>query len=199
MIDGKTLDQWAKEKDADAEIFKGGVLEGVAEKLGKNARATALDVLEKSAQASAQRRVHMTEQEEAEELWKLQSTSVEENSIKDSGLRRSYVTGSVRDVRAGKGRFDLISPIALRRLAVHLENGARKYDERNWEKGQLLMDYIDSAMRHIVSYVEGYRDEDHMAAALWNIHCFIHTEEMISRGLLPNSLDNQPVAMIRGE
>lgn len=182
MIDGKTLDQWAKEKDVDVDI-----LEGAAEKLAENGHAI------------MQRRVRITEQEEAEEMWKLQSTSVEENPIKDSGLRRSYVTGSVRDVRTGKGRFDLISPIALRRLAVHLENGARKYDERNWEKGQLLMDYIDSAMRHIVSYVEGYRDEDHMAAALWNIHCFIHTEEMISRGLLPNSLDNRPVAMIRGE
>ncbi len=180
MIDGKTLDQWAKEKDVDVDI-----LEGAAEKLAENGHAI------------MQRRVRITEQEEAEEMWKLQSTSVEENPIKDSGLRRSYVTGSVRDVRTGKGRFDLISPIALRRLAVHMENGARKYDERNWEKGQPLMDYIDSAMRHIASYVEGYRDEDHMAAALWNIHGFIHTEELISRGVLPNSLDNRPVSMIR--
>lgn len=192
MIDGKTLEQWAKEKDVD-------ILEGAAEKLAENVHATTFDALEKNAQAIMQKCVRMTEQEEAEALWKLQSTSVEENPIKDSGQRRSYVTGSVRDVRTGKGRFDLISPIALRRLAVHLENGARKYDERNWEKGQPLMDYIDSAMRHIASYVEGYRDEDHMAAALWNIHGFIHTEEMISRGLLPNSLDNRPVAMIKGE
>ena len=192
MIDGKTLDQWAKEKDVDVDI-----LEGAAEKLAENVHATAFDALEKNAQAIMQKCVRMTEREEAEEMWKLQSTSVEENPIKDSGLRRSYVTGSVRDVRTGKGRFDLISPIALRRLAVHLENGARKYDERNWEKGQPLMDYIDSAMRHIASYVEGYRDEDHMAAALWNIHGFIHTEELISRGVLPNSLDNRPVSMIR--
>lgn len=192
MIDGKTLDQWAKEKDVDVDI-----LEGAAEKLAENVHATAFDALEKNAQAIMQKCVRMTEQEEAKEMWKLQSTSVEENPIKDSGLRRSYVTGSVRDVRTGKGRFDLISPIALRRLAVHLENGARKYDERNWEKGQPLMDYIDSAMRHIASYVEGYRDEDHMAAALWNIHGFIHTEELISRGVLPNSLDNRPVSMIR--
>lgn len=192
MIDGKTLEQWAKEKDVDVDIS-----EGAAEKLAENVHATAFDALEKNAQAIMQKCVRMTEQEEAERPWKLQSTSVEENPIKDSGQRRSYVTGSVRDVRTGKGRFDLISPIALRRLAVHLENGARKYDERNWEKGQPLMDYIDSAMRHIASYVEGYRDEDHMAAALWNIHGFIHTEELISRGVLPNSLDNRPVSMIR--
>lgn len=190
MIDGKTLEQWAKEKDVD-------ILEGAAEKLAENVHATAFDALEKNAQAIMQKCARMTKQEEAEWPWKLQSTSVEENPIKDSGQRRSYVTGSVRDVRTGKGRFDLISPIALRRLAVHLENGARKYDERNWEKGQPLMDYIDSAMRHIASYVEGYRDEDHMAAALWNIHGFIHTEELISRGVLPNSLDNRPVSMIR--
>ena len=171
MIDGKTLDQWAKEKDVDVDI-----LEGAAEKLAENVHATLDDLVKET---------------------KIYSDAVEENPIKDSGLRRSYVTGSVRDVRTGKGRFDLISPIALRRLAVHLENGARKYDERNWEKGQPLMDYIDSALRHIASYVEGYRDEDHMAAALWNIHGFIHTEELISRGVLPNSLDNRPVSMIR--
>ena len=38
-------------------------------------------------------------------------------STKDSGARREFTTGSRRDSRRGKGRFDLISPIAIRRLA----------------------------------------------------------------------------------
>jgi hypothetical protein len=112
------------------------------------------------------------------------------SEVKDSGQRREFATGSVRDVREGKGRFDLLSPIALTRLAIHTENGAKKYGDRNWEKGQPLSSYLDSALRHINKYREGHRDEDHLAAAMWNVAAFIHTEEMIRRGRLPSVLSD---------
>jgi hypothetical protein len=112
------------------------------------------------------------------------------SEVKDSGQRREFATGSVRDIREGKGRFDLLSPIALTRLAIHTENGAKKYGDRNWEKGQTLSSYLDSCERHIVKYREGHRDEDHMAAAMWNVMAFIHTEEMIRRGRLPAELND---------
>lgn len=51
--------------------------------------------------------------------------------LKDSGEREKFDSGMVRDQRTGKGRFDLISPIALRRLAVIYEKGAIKYESRN--------------------------------------------------------------------
>lgn len=110
--------------------------------------------------------------------------------VKDSGKRQAFSTGSVRDTRDGKGRFDLISPIFLRRLARHYENGAKKYGDHNWEKGQHLSRYLDSALRHINEYREGLRDEDHMIAAAWNIASFVHTQEMIGRGSLPKELDD---------
>lgn len=113
-------------------------------------------------------------------------------TIKDSGKREEFTTGSRRDTREGKGRYDLLSPISLKRLAVHMENGIKKYGERNWEKGQPLMRYLDSALRHIQVYIEGNREEDHMAAAMWNIHGFIHTQTMIERGELPKELDDVP-------
>lgn len=113
-------------------------------------------------------------------------------SVKDSGKRQEFPTGSVRDTSAGKGRFDLRSPVAAERIARHLENGAVKYGDRNWEKGQPLMRYLDSAMRHLNKHVEGHRDEDHLAAAVWNLEGVIHTETMIMRGLLPVSLDDRP-------
>lgn len=118
------------------------------------------------------------------------------NAVKDSGKREEFNTGSRRDTRDGKGRYDLISVIAKARLAVHIENGAKKYGDRNWEKGQPLMRYLDSAQRHIDKYVEGHRDEDHMAAALWNIMAFIHTEEMIKRGNLPPELNDVPASLL---
>lgn len=60
------------------------------------------------------------------------------NEVKDSGKRQEFQTGSIRDTREGKGRYDLLPPHAIFRLAKHFENGAKKYGDRNWEKGQPL-------------------------------------------------------------
>jgi len=117
---------------------------------------------------------------------------MEFKDVKDSGKRQEFNTGSVRDTSEGKGRYDLITPIGLARLAKHYENGARKYQDRNWEKGQPICRYLDSALRHIYKHLEGHRDEDHLAAAAWNLLGAIHTEEAIERGILPKELDNRP-------
>ena len=114
------------------------------------------------------------------------------NEVKDSGQRQNFSTGSVRDTQEGKGRFDLISPIALKRLAQHFENGAKKYGDRNWELGQNLSRYLDSAIRHAYAFLEGKRDEDHATAMAWNALALVHTEEMINRGLLPKELNDLP-------
>ena len=55
--------------------------------------------------------------------------------IKDSGERTMFDTGAVRDMHEGKGRFDLLPMCVLMRLAKHYEAGAKKYEERGWEKG----------------------------------------------------------------
>ncbi len=112
--------------------------------------------------------------------------------VKDSGKRRKFKQGAVRDIITGKGRFDLVSPIALMRLAKHYENGAGKYEDRNWEKGIPLSVYLDSAERHLNKFREGHREEDHMTAVAWNAFGLIHTEEMINRGLLPKELNDLP-------
>lgn len=112
------------------------------------------------------------------------------NAVKDSGERQSFSTGSVRDTQAGKGRFDLISIPALRRLARHYENGARKYGDRNWEKGQPLGRYLDSAFRHLTYVLEGNTEEDHASAVSWNLFGYIHTFEGIKSGKLPRELDD---------
>jgi len=118
--------------------------------------------------------------------------------LKDSGKREAFATGSVRDTREGKGRYDLLSPIVMLRDAQHMENGARKYGERNYELGQPLGRYVDSAMRHIQRFLEGHRDEDHLAAARWNIGALMHTEEMVKRGRLPVELNDLPNYLPKG-
>lgn len=98
----------------------------------------------------------------------------------------------MRENAPDKGRYDLISPIFLRRIAVVLEKGAAKYADRNWEKGIPLHSYMDSALRHLSQVIEGKTDEDHAGQAAWNLMAYIHTKEMIDRGLLPKELDDLP-------
>lgn len=97
--------------------------------------------------------------------------------LKDSGERRQFDTGAVRDRAVGKGRFDLIATQMLLRLARHYEAGAVKYSDRNWEKGMPFSVYVDAAFRHLVKYIAGWNDEDHAAAIIWNIAAIMFQEE----------------------
>lgn len=97
--------------------------------------------------------------------------------IKDSGERTEFESGAVRDMHTGKGRFDLLPMCVLIRLAKHYEDGALKYSDRNWEKGIPAHSFADSAFRHLVKYMDGQNDEDHLIAAIWNLCGLAWTEE----------------------
>lgn len=112
------------------------------------------------------------------------------DSVKDSGERQTWDTGSRRDTNIGKGRYDLIPPYFVQRLAKHLENGARKYGDRNWELGQPLSRYLDSALRHTFAVLDRQVDEDHPSAGVWNLMAFLTTAERIRNGELPGELDD---------
>ena len=151
--------------------------------------------------------------------------------ILDSGSRREFITGAVRDVQEGKGRCDLLPLDVVARLtggeevtdsvlicisrfirtgdygelldavhffcqragldiftamlevAKHYEAGAKKYEERNWEKGIDLHCYIDSGVRHYLKYRRGDRDEPHDRAFIWNmlgaVWTYTHHPELI--------------------
>jgi hypothetical protein len=98
-------------------------------------------------------------------------------TIQDSGQRTQFATGAVRDIQAGKGRCDLLPPRAILRLARHFEAGAVKYGERNWEKGIPINSFVDSGLRHILRYMAGETDKDHLCAAAWNLTCAMELEE----------------------
>lgn len=112
--------------------------------------------------------------------------------MNDSGERRQFSTGSVRDVIEGKPRPELVSPVAEERLAAWLAIGAAKYAERNWELGQPLSQIVGSLKRHLLSYQLGRTDEDHLAAVMCNAMFLLHTDEMIRRGVLPAELNDLP-------
>jgi len=151
--------------------------------------------------------------------------------IVDSGHRREFTTGAMRDRDEGKGIPTLISPHFIScviedkiercvhlsyslletkniilaewiacticdmfsshndmivRLSKHLEAGAKKYSPRNWEKGMPIEEYINSLIRHLTSI--GREDEDHLAAATFNIMALIHTWKLIEMCQLPSEL-----------
>lgn len=89
---------------------------------------------------------------------------------------QEFETGAVRDV-GGKGRMDLLPWRALIRVSKHMEDACTHYPERNWEKGLPMHSMLDSAMRHLAKYMDGWTDEDHLCAAATNLLMAMWTEE----------------------
>lgn len=99
------------------------------------------------------------------------------NITKFSGVKDEYPTGATRDRRAGKGRYDLISPHMIRRLAGVYERGAVNHGDNNWRKGLPFSRLYDSALRHTYQALAGETDEDHLGQAIWNLAAIIHFQE----------------------
>lgn len=105
-------------------------------------------------------------------------------------IMEKFKTGSVRDNRQGKGRYDLIPPEAIHELAIHFEVGAQKYGDRNWELGQPISRIMDSALRHAFSYMAKKPEENHLAAACWNLMAAMTIRARVAKGELPAELDD---------
>lgn len=114
------------------------------------------------------------------------------HGLKDSGERVTLASGMMKEPSNDRGRHDLISPLAMTRLAIHLERGAIKYSPNNWTKGGPFSIFVNSAMRHMNDYRSGCRKEDHLAAILFQIVALIHLDEMVKLGKLPAELDDIP-------
>ena len=119
--------------------------------------------------------------------------------IKDSGERRDFGTGSVRDVGDHKGNMALVIlgwGFTLRSLGIHLHKGATKYGKSNWLKGQPLSEYLRSAMNHLTMFGEGETSEPHIISAIWNLMCLVETWFRIKIGQLPAELDDLNVPVV---
>lgn len=104
--------------------------------------------------------------------------------IKDSGERKEFASGMVRDIADDKINWSLVAdgPL-LKRFALHLTNGAKKYAVRNWMKAEGLAEYArfkESAFRHFMQWYLGDIDEDHAAATVFNINGALYCEERLN-------------------
>ena len=105
---------------------------------------------------------------------------VKSYKTKDSGKRIKYASDMRRDLADGKPRFDFINPLdmpynetLLYRWAMLAERGREKYGPRNWEKANSIEEFERfkaSSWRHFVQAMSGEDDEDHIAAAVWNLN-----------------------------
>lgn len=93
---------------------------------------------------------------------------------KDSTVRVALEGGMERDTADGKIDYTLVHDGPMfERWAQLLDRGARKYDKRNWMRGQgreVYDRFVESAYRHFVQWLRGDRDEDHAAAVLFNLN-----------------------------
>lgn len=95
----------------------------------------------------------------------------------DDKAMNTFSTGAVRGMSAEGVRFDLITPIGLRRLAETYAKGAEIHGAHNWEKGMPASDILNHTIQHIFLYLQGDHTEDHLAHAAWGLLAVCHFEE----------------------
>lgn len=90
-------------------------------------------------------------------------------------------------------RFSLIPREFLWALAEHYGRGAKKYEDRNWERGYRWYLSLDACERHLNQFLLGERyDEEtgshHLVAAAWHL---IALYVFDSRGLGVNDITKE--------
>lgn len=115
---------------------------------------------------------------------------------KSSDKQQQFETGARRDSQDGKPRYDLIPLWVEERLAALLARGASHYGDWNWSKGIPVDRAYSSLRRHIKALAEGKRDEDHFAAAVFNLMVMEHSIHLVGNGLadldLLGNLQSEP-------
>lgn len=89
---------------------------------------------------------------------------------------RKFDTGAQRDISDGKLRMSLLPQEELKRVMKRYLDGAVKYGENNWMKGMPLSVFYDCTQRHLEAWWNDKTNEDHAAAAVWNILCAMWTQ-----------------------
>jgi hypothetical protein len=115
-------------------------------------------------------------------------------AVQDEHNKVVFKTGSQRSNGTATVRYDLITPVGLRRLAETYQEGC-KYGERNWELGQPAGTVINHAMKHIVQWLDGDQSEDHLAHAAWNLFAIMHFEEKMPAMIdVPSRISSRPAS-----
>lgn len=89
---------------------------------------------------------------------------------------KQYESGAVRS-KLEDERYDLISPYALRRIALTYGEGAKKYSDHNWRKGFPVSSLLNHVLKHLNAYMAGRASpEDELAHAAWGLMAIMEQE-----------------------
>lgn len=111
-----------------------------------------------------------------------------EFQTKTTATKEQFLTGAHRSSAEGRGRPQDLSPLALLRLGKLLERGANAYGARNYQKGMSMDRTAGSLLRHLLQYMSGDCDEDHLAAVMFNAMVLLDTDERVRTGLVPKEM-----------
>lgn len=120
-----------------------------------------------------------------------QSVKEDNFTVKDSGKRKSFDSGMVRDVQEGKIQYTrLLDGPMLKRWAEHITKGAVKYPDvsigkANWTLADgkaELQRFKESAFRHFIEYMSDEdTGEDKAAGVFFNINGAEFVKEKIKK------------------
>src|SRR5271170_6766663 len=120
------------------------------------------------------------------------------NFKKTATAETQYSTGAQRDSRAGKGAFHWMPWDAVFCVSniYELGNKGRSKtgdgNDRNWENGMPLIDFLHSALNHITAHISGDRSEPHISQAIWNLLNYLQTSIWVLLGTRPKELNKLP-------
>lgn len=97
---------------------------------------------------------------------------------------RVFSTGATRDNCDNKGDMVSVPWESILRLSRLYQEGAKRYERWNFRKGIPVSSFIDSACRHLAKYQCGMDDEDHLAAAAFNV-----LGAMLMEEIMPEMID----------
>lgn len=121
----------------------------------------------------------------AEELLKALEPYMLTMITKQGMQEESYAVGATTELECLRNLLTLCKKLFPTFSILRLDSSSiqNHYDitisgDRNWERGMPFSRYIDSAKRHLDKFVMGMEDEDHLAAAAWNIFAIMHHQEL---------------------
>jgi len=101
--------------------------------------------------------------------------------LKDSGDRREFESGAVRDMSEGKGRCDLLPAAALLRISRYRANTRRLNNDISFRS------MLDDSLTRLMFYLDGETNHDHLCAAACDLIDAMYMEEKKSIDILKYS------------
>ena len=92
-------------------------------------------------------------------------------------VKREFITGAVRDSNNNKPFIHNLQGYTRQRFGYHTNLGARNYGDGNFLKGIPTPVALESLDRHLASYMDGDRSEDHLSAIIFGVQLCMLNEK----------------------